>query len=75
MARVQHVNFGVDFGDSTTVALHKEKYFLLIQLHQQESLWTLPTTTRSSPAFALQDCIDLIGIVPSTIRCEQRILI
>eukprot|EP00961_Rhodomonas_salina_P075905 1018800-Rhodomonas_salina.1 len=35
-------------------------------------MWTFPSTTRAAPELLLQDFVDLTGIVPATIRCDNE---
>eukprot|EP00961_Rhodomonas_salina_P027514 372108-Rhodomonas_salina.1 len=50
----------------------KEKYFLLVRLQDKDFMWTFPSTTRAAPELLLQDFVDLTGIVPATIRCDNE---
>jgi hypothetical protein len=65
-------DYFIDFGYAIALGVHKEHYFLLIQTKEHDFLWAHPATHRDSPELLLQEYVDLTGIIPSTIRCDNE---
>ena len=64
--------FHIDYGYSIAVGVRKEKYFLAVKLQDVDFLWDLPTATRASPELLLQDFVNITGVSPTTIRCDNE---
>eukprot|EP00961_Rhodomonas_salina_P286259 3867896-Rhodomonas_salina.1 len=67
-------NFHINFGYSITASNKKdsEKYFLLVRLEEKDFMWPFASMTREAQELLLQDFVDLTGIVPATIRCDNE---